>query len=59
MYLAIEHTSASLAAIGQNLGKRSHSTVLHAAKTIRDRMDSSKEFREKVENIKKELHISD
>lgn len=59
MYLAIEHTGASLAAIGQNLGKRSHSTVLHAAKTVRDRMDSSKEFREKVENIKKTLNIVD
>lgn len=59
MYLAIEYTGTSLAAIGQNLGKRSHSTVLHAAKTVKDRMDSSKEFKEKVENIKKELHISE
>lgn len=59
MYLAIEYTGVSLAAIGQNLGKRSHSTVLHAAKTVKDRMDSSKDFREKVESIKKELHITD
>ena len=57
MYLAKEYTQTPLIGIGEQLGRKSHSTVLHATKTVRDRMDSSKEFRERVEAIKKELHI--
>lgn len=59
MFLAKNYTQTPLTTIGLQLGKKSHSTVLHAAKTIQDRMDSSKEFRERVEQIKRELQIND
>lgn len=58
MFLAQQYTKSSLAAIGENLGKRSHSTVLHAVKAVNDRM-YDKEFRERLEQIKKELNISE
>ena len=57
MFLAKEYTQTPLMGIGEQLGRKSHSTVLHATKTVQDRMDSSREFQERVEAIKKELHI--
>ena len=57
MFLAKEYTQTPLMGIGEQLGRKSHSTVLHATKTVQDRMDSSREFRERVEAIKKELRI--
>ena len=59
MFLAKEYTQTSLAAIGQQLGRKSHSTVLHATKAVKDRIDCSKEFREDIENIKRELRITE
>ncbi len=59
MFLAKEYTQTPLAAIGQQLGRKSHSTVLHATKAVKDRIDCSKEFREDIENIKRELRITE
>ena len=41
MFLARKHTGAALADIGRHFGRRSHSTVLAAEKTVRQWMTSS------------------
>jgi chromosomal replication initiator protein len=40
MFLARKHTGAALADIGRHFGRRSHSTVVAAEKTVRKWMES-------------------
>ncbi len=51
MYFAKELTSESLATIGQKIGKRNHSTVLYACKTITDMMETDKDFERQIRTI--------
>lgn len=51
MYLSKKYTDASLSHIGKIVGKRDHATVLHACKTIKDQIETSKSFRSSVEEI--------
>jgi chromosomal replication initiator protein len=51
MYLAREHTHATLPAIGQSFGGRDHSTVLHACKRAADRMSTDPDAYETVTRI--------
>ena len=55
MYFSKEYTSLSLKAIGQAVGGKSHATVLHAVKTISNFLETDKEFRIELENIKAKL----
>jgi chromosomal replication initiator protein len=55
MYLAKKYTDCSFSHIGKIVGKRDHATVLHACKTIKDQMETSKAFRSSVEEIEVEL----
>ncbi len=57
MYLAKEYTSKSLSTIGQFIGKKDHSTVLHAYKSVRNMMDTNKKFRETIEELCSRLGI--
>jgi len=55
MYLAKKHTGASFSNIGKLVGKRDHATVLHACKTIRNLLETDKEFRSSVEELEMRL----
>jgi chromosomal replication initiator protein len=48
MYLARRHTKASLNEIGDAFGGRDHGTVLHACKTVKDRMTKQDQVRQLV-----------
>src|ERR1700746_1173035 len=48
MYLARKHTKSSLNEIGDAFGGRDHGTVLHACKTVQDRMGREDQVRQLV-----------
>lgn len=55
MYLARQHTRLSLERIGEYFGKRDHTTVLHACRQIRLRLEREPELKEAVDDIKNQL----
>jgi chromosomal replication initiator protein len=59
MYLAREHTHATLPAIGRSFGGRDHSTVLHAIKRATDRMSTDPDAYDKVTKITARLTSAD
>ena len=54
MYLAKKHTQLSSTNIGTRLS-RNHATVLHACKTIEERLTIEKPLQEEIENIENEF----
>ena len=55
MYLCRKHTTYSYPEIGQVFGGRDHSSVIHAANVITQRVQSNNELRTSVEEIEKKL----
>ncbi|MDO5022779.1 MAG: chromosomal replication initiator protein DnaA [Eubacteriales bacterium] len=55
MYLCRDLTNCSLPGIGQLLGNRDHSTVLHGCRRIEELMESTPTIRAAVEDIGKQL----
>ena len=55
MFLSKKYSNASLAAIGQQCGKKDHATVHHACKTISDRLETDKQFRVMFSDIEKKV----
>jgi len=55
MFLCRELTSSSLISIGRFFGKRDHSTVIHACKTIEEKITNDAGFANNVNNIKNQL----
>lgn len=55
MFLARRHTQSSLQDIGAAFGGRDHGTVIHAAKTIEEKMENDPELRNLVERISASL----
>lgn len=55
MFFAKKYTNASLASIGNQIGKRDHATVLHACKTVRNLSETDKVFNGYVEDLKQKL----
>ncbi len=55
MYLCRELTNSSLPSIGQMLGNRDHSTILHGFRRIEELMESTPTIRAAVEDISKQL----
>ena len=55
MYLAREHTQASLPAIGSAFAGRNHTTVLHAVKKVRERLESDDDVRASVRDLTNRL----
>jgi len=55
MYFSKKLTKASLASIGSQIGKRDHSTVLHACKTVDNLSSTDRQFRKYVEDLNKKL----
>ena len=52
IYLCHELTSLSLAKIGQNFGNRDHSTVLYSCEKLKSLIESNKDMKNDIENIK-------
>ena len=55
MFLCREMTSSSLINIGKYFGGRDHSTVIHACKTIEDRLQNDAAFEKQLIEIKNQL----
>lgn len=51
MFLARRHTQSSLQDIGAAFGGRDHGTVIHATRTIEDKMETTPAVRELVERL--------
>ena len=51
MYLARKHTQLSLQDIGAAFGGRDHGTVIHATKTIEDKIADDSQLREVISKI--------
>jgi chromosomal replication initiator protein len=56
MYLLREDVNISLPRIGEALGGRDHTTVMHAIKTITDKIERDDQLRRRVNNIRQQLH---
>ena len=54
MYLSRELTNFPLSSIGEKIGKRDHSTVVHACKTIENKMEKDSTFKK---TIKKYINV--
>jgi chromosomal replication initiator protein len=57
IYLAREETDASLPQIGEALGGRNHSTVLHGYQKIADEIEADDGLREEINAIRRQLHL--
>ena len=55
MYLSKNLTNSSLSAIGSKIGKKDHSTVLHACKTISNLIETDREFKNQLREIESQL----
>jgi len=55
VHLARQLTSASFATIGELLGKRDHTTILHSARKIVELIDLDPELRQHVEHLRQQL----
>jgi chromosomal replication initiator protein len=55
MYLMRQETEASLLEIGQSLGGRDHSTVLHACEKITREMNDDPSLRKEILAIRQQL----
>ena len=55
MFLCRELTSSSLISIGNFFGKRDHSTVIHACKTVEEKIANDAGFAKNIQNIKNKL----
>ncbi len=56
MYLAREHTGASLPAIGTAFGGRNHTTVLHACRRATERLATDPEATDAVRALSERIH---
>ena len=55
MYLCRELTNSSLISIGKHFGNRDHSTVIHACKTIENKMKTDESLIARIKNLKANL----
>ena len=55
MYFSKKYTKCSLKTIGNLIGRRDHSTVIHAINNIETLVKTEKEIKHTVENINKEI----
>lgn len=55
MYFCRELTPESLASIGKILGKKDHTTVMHGIEKIKDEIEKSEDFKNKIDVIRKKI----
>lgn len=58
MYCSKHFTGASLTNIGEHFGKRDHSTVIHACRTVEDLMDTDQQFKKQVNEVQKLISMN-
>ena len=56
MYLLREEAKASYPSIGQELGGRDHTTVIHAYKKIKECINTQEDLRQEIELIKQKIY---
>lgn len=56
MYFSKHHTEHSLSYIGDHIGKKDHATVLYACKAVSDLMETDRNFKMQVEEIRRKLY---
>lgn len=54
-YLARKFTKYSLNIVGDQLGRKDHATVLHSCKTVKNQIETNKNFKEDIDKIEKIL----
>ncbi len=57
MYFHKNYTNTSLTTIGTEMGGKNHATVLHACKTVENLMETDKQYKNIVENIRKKVEV--
>ena len=57
MYLAQKYTKMPTSRIGQLIGGRDHSTVLHSCNTVEQRLKIDKGFRDEIESIEQSFRL--
>ncbi|MBN1767505.1 MAG: chromosomal replication initiator protein DnaA [Prolixibacteraceae bacterium] len=57
MFFSKSFTKSSLAAIGAQIGRKDHATVLHACKTVANLIDTDRQFRTDAEEIERRLKV--
>jgi chromosomal replication initiator protein len=57
MYFSKSLTKSSLAKIGMHCGGKDHATVLHACRTVNNLIDTDKQFKVYVQDLKKKISI--
>jgi chromosomal replication initiator protein len=55
MFLSRQMTETSMSAIGEAFGGRDHGTVLHACKSVKDRMETDPQVRQVVNGLEMRL----
>ena len=55
MFMAKEKTNLSLVNIGKHIGKRDHSTVIHAHKNITQKLNTDVELKQIIQNIDNQI----
>ena len=58
IYFSKEYTKNSLKNIGKYFGGRDHSTILHSCKTVKDRMDTDRAFKDTVASLQQKMQLS-
>lgn len=58
MYLLREETRASFPSIGQELGNRDHTTVMHACDKIKDAVETDERIRQDVRFLRQQLYAT-
>ena len=59
MYLARKHTDLGLQQIGNYFGGRDHTTVLHACRTVKERLNEDLAFSELVAELSRDIETLD
>lgn len=57
MFLCREMMGASLENIGLHFGGRDHTTVIHACRTVRNKMEKNTDFKHRLEGIRAKLAV--
>jgi chromosomal replication initiator protein len=57
MFFSKEHTRASLTTIGLQCGNKDHATVLHACKTVKNLLETDKEFRTYYDDLDRMIKL--
>ncbi len=58
IYFSKEYTKNSLKSIGSYFGGRDHSTILHSCRTVKDRMDTDRAFKDTVASLEQKMQLS-